>query len=290
MKDTAFQKVQTIRSGNRLLNFDRPLVMGILNVTPDSFYDGGQHHASAEALKQAAKMIEHGADIIDVGGYSTRPGAREIPVKDEIERVATVIQSISEGFPETTISIDTFRSEVAREAISRGAHWVNDISGGQFDEDLFPTVAKLGVPYVLMHIKGTPQTMQRNPRYDDVIGEVTKYFSQRINELRNLGVNDIILDPGFGFGKSVEHNYTLLRNFHELQIFDAPLLCGVSRKSMITRLLDVKPKDALNGTTALHIFALQQGAKILRVHDVKEAVQAIKIWQAYSEDDFFAES
>jgi dihydropteroate synthase len=261
--------------------------MGILNLTPDSFFDGGRYASAGAALKQVEKMISEGAAILDVGGASSRPGAAEVSEKEELERVIPVIEVIKSHFSEAVISVDTWRASVAKAAVEAGASLVNDISGGQFDEKMFETIASpppggLGgaAPYVLVHIQGSPATMQQNPRYDDVVTEVLDFFIQKIEKLRALGVKDIVLDPGFGFGKTVEHNYQLLKNLHVFRaVTGLPVLAGISRKSMICKVLKVNPEHALNGTTALHMVALQQGASVLRAHDVREAVEVIRLWE-----------
>ena len=270
----------TLNCRGQLLDLSRPVVMGILNVTPDSFFDGGRYTDEVSILKQAEKMYAEGAAILDVGGASSRPGAAEVSEKEELERVIPVIEAIKSHFSETIISIDTWRAGVAKTAVEAGASMVNDISGGQFDAKMFETVAGLGVPYILMHIKGTPDTMQQNPHYEDVVTEVLDFFIEKIEKLRTMGVKDIVLDPGFGFGKTVEHNFQLLKNLHVFgNVTGLPVLAGISRKSMICKVLKVNPEHALNGTTALHVVALQQGAKILRAHDVREAVEVIKLWE-----------
>jgi dihydropteroate synthase len=263
-----------------MLNLTQPIVMGILNVTPDSFFDGGAYSTSvATAVEQAARMIEAGATIIDVGGASSRPGAEAVPLSVESVRVLPVVAAIRQQFPDILISVDTWRAKVAAEAVAVGANWINDISGGQFDADLWPVVADLGVPYIFMHIKGTPDTMQQAPKYHDIGADVLQYFEQGIAQLRALGVQDIIIDPGFGFGKTLTHNYELLNQMSVIQsAIGLPWLAGVSRKSMLYKLLQIKPEAALNATTALHMIALNQGAKILRVHDVQAAAEAIQIW------------
>jgi len=253
--------------------------MGILNVTPDSFFDGGRYNSASDALRQAERMLEEGAAIIDIGGMSSRPGAELIDVEEELARVLPPIQAIAKAFPETVISIDTVRSQVAQEAVEAGASIVNDISAAAFDEALYETVADLQVPYILMHMQGSPKTMQQNPDYEDVVREVLDFLIAEVGKLRALDVNDIIIDPGFGFGKTVAHNYQLLKQMHVFGITELPILAGLSRKSMINKVLKVKPDHALNGTTALNMIALQQGAKILRVHDVRPAVETIKLWQ-----------
>lgn len=254
------------------------MVMGILNVTPDSFHDGGTFNTVDNALEQAGKMLAYGTDILDIGGASSRPGSAEVPVKVELERTIPVIEAIKQAHPKALISIDTWRSEVATKAVQAGAGVVNDISAGALDKDLFETVAELGVPYVLMHMQGTPSTMQQAPQYVDVLGEVMHFFSSKLNVLHRLGVKDIILDPGFGFGKTTAHNFTLLKHLNDLKIFDKPILVGLSRKRMINEVLGTKPEEALNGTTVLNTLALQKGAAMLRVHDVHEAKQCIQLF------------
>lgn len=251
--------------------------MGIINTTPDSFYDGGKSNSIENALKQAKKHLNEGATIVDVGGYSSRPGAAEVTEKEELERVIPVIKAIINAFPEAIISIDTFRSNVAQKAIEAGAAIINDISAGDLDANMFATVAKLNVPYIMMHMQGTPETMQNNPAYKNIIQEITYYFSGRINTLRKLGVNDIIIDPGFGFGKTLEHNYEILGKLNHFQLLGAPVLAGLSRKSMIYKLLNTNAEGALNGTIAANMIALQNGATILRVHDVREAIECVRI-------------
>jgi len=251
--------------------------MGILNITSDSFYDGGKYLNEAEWLAQAQKMITEGADIIDIGAYSTRPGAQNVSEETEIERLTTTIKSVRKAFPEVLISADTFRSKVAEKAIEAGANIINDISGGTMDEKMFETIAKLNVPYVLMHIQGTPATMQANPTYENVTKEVMSFFEERIALLEKLGLKKVILDLGFGFGKSIEHNYELLQNLEQFQKFGLPVLAGISRKSMIYKLLNISQKESLNGTTILNTIAVQKGAKLLRVHDVKEAKEVVSL-------------
>lgn len=272
----------TLNCQGRLLDLSSPVVMGILNVTPDSFFDGGRYSGKDAALKQAEKMLSEGAAILDIGGASSRPGAAEVSEKEELERVVPVIAVIKSHFSEAIISVDTWRANVAKAAIEAGASVVNDISGGQFDGKMFETVAALGTPYILMHMQGTPGTMQQSPHYEDVVTEVLDFFIQKIEKLRAQGVKDIVLDPGFGFGKTVEHNYQLLKNLHVFgNVTGLPVLAGISRKSMICKVLKVNPEHALNGTTALHVVALQQGAKILRVHDVREAAEVIILWETF---------
>ncbi len=268
----------TLNCHGRLLSLERPLVMGILNVTPDSFYDGGKYQEEGALLKQAEAMLAEGAQIIDVGGMSSRPGSEVISVEEELERVLPAVRALRRRFPEVVISIDTVHSRVAAEAVAAGASMVNDISAGRFCTDMYRVVAGLGVPYVLMHMQGAPKDMQRQPEYEDVVQEVLDFFIAEAGKLRQAGVTDIILDPGFGFGKTVAHNYQMLRNMHVFKILDYPILAGLSRKSLISKVLGISPAGALNGTTALNMVALQQGAKILRVHDVRPAVETIKLW------------
>lgn len=257
--------------------------MGILNVTPDSFYDGGRHLSITSQMEQAEKIVEEGAQIIDIGGMSSRPGADVIGVDEELKRVLPVIDRISNKLPEVFLSIDTVHAEVAKQAVEAGAHIVNDISAGSLDEAMYETVAELGVPYILMHMKGSPKVMQSAPSYENVVLEVLDFFIKEIGMLRAIGVKDIIIDPGFGFGKTVDHNYQLLKNTHAFKMLETPVMVGLSRKSMICKLLKVKPEKALNGTSALHMIALQQEAKILRAHDVKEAVECIKLFSKLEE-------
>ncbi|HMQ46697.1 MAG TPA: dihydropteroate synthase [Saprospiraceae bacterium] len=276
---------QTINCKGHLLSLEQPQVMGILNCTPDSFYDGGKYRVEADLLRQAEKMLEEGAAIIDIGGASSRPGADWVSVDEELSRVLPAIELIRKYFPDALLSIDTVWSEVARRSIAAGVCMVNDISAGRIDPKLYDMVAELGVPYILMHMQGRPDTMQVQPVYEDVVLEVLDFFIAEVGKLRALGVKDIILDPGFGFGKQVSHNYSLLKEMHVFGILELPVLAGISRKSMINKVLGTKPEHALYGTTALHVVALQQGAKLLRVHDVKPAVQTIKLWQTLENAD-----
>lgn len=270
----------TLNCKGKLIDLSEPIVMGVLNVTPDSFFDGGQYTSEAQIILQTEKMLNDGATIIDVGGMSSRPGARVIKVEEELDRVLPAIQAIRQAFPNTLISIDTVRAKVAEEAVKHGASLINDISAGSLDEAMFQTVANLKVPYILMHMQGRPETMQDQPVYKDVILEVIDFMIEKIGQLRGLGVKDLVIDPGFGFGKEISHNFQLLKKMHAFKILEVPILAGISRKSFIYNTLNISPEEALTGTTALHMIALEQGAKILRVHDVKEAVQTIKIWQA----------
>ncbi|MGK7390949.1 MAG: dihydropteroate synthase [Candidatus Cyclobacteriaceae bacterium M2_1C_046] len=276
---TAFSKNNTLNIQGNLLHLDTPKVMGIINVTPDSFYSGSRKTVYKEILQQAEKMVSEGADFLDIGGYSTRPGAEDISMKEEKERVIPAIKEVKKEFPEAIISVDTFRSEVTREAVANGANIINDVSGGTLDDKMYSTVAELKVPYILMHMRGNPQTMKQHAQYEDVTLEVIKELQQKIIELNALGVADIIIDPGFGFAKTITHNFKMLQNLQQFRILELPLLIGLSRKSLIYRSLEITPEEALNGTTALHTIALNGGAQILRVHDVREARQAIKLYQ-----------
>ncbi len=272
--------VQTdINVNGRLLSMERPRVMGILNVTPDSFFSGSRAQTEADIRERVLRIVDEGADIIDVGAYSSRPGADDVSAAEEMRRLRGGLSVVREVCPDVVVSVDTFRADVARMCVEEfGVGIINDISGGTMDEAMFPTVASLRVPYILMHMQGTPQTMQTAPHYDDVTVEVMRYFAERIQRLQDLGQKDIILDPGFGFGKTLEHNYELLSHLDVVrEMFSQPILVGVSRKSMIYRLLDTTPEDSLAGTIAVNTIALMKGANILRVHDVKEAVEAIKV-------------
>jgi dihydropteroate synthase len=267
-----------INLDGRLTDFAVPAVMGILNATPDSFYAESRKRQPHDIAARARQIVEEGGAIIDVGAYSSRPNAEHVAAEEEMRRLAECLEIVRRLYPEIPISVDTFRAEIAERCVADyGVNIINDISGGAMDAAMFDTVARLGIPYILMHIQGTPQTMQTAPHYDDVVREVFLYFAERIRRLRDLGVKDIILDPGFGFGKTLAHNYQLFAALDELRVFELPVLVGVSRKSMITRLLDITPQEALNGTTVLHTMALLKGANILRVHDVRAAVEAVKI-------------
>ncbi|MGV3762921.1 dihydropteroate synthase [Parapedobacter sp.] len=267
-----------MNAGGKLIDLSTPKVMGILNITPDSFYDGGRHHTVAAALAQAERMLGEGADILDIGAYSSRPGAADVSTTEEVDRLLPVIEAISARFPEAILSIDTFRAAVARASIAAGAHIINDISGGTLDEAMFATVADLQAPYILMHMRGTPDTMQQLTDYrGDVTGEVSLFFGRQVATLRQLGVRDIILDPGFGFAKTLEQNYELLSRLETLHVHGLPLLGAVSRKSMIYKKLGIKPDDALTGTIVLNTVLLLKGVHILRVHDVKAAKEAIAL-------------
>ena len=269
-----------INVNGRLMDLSEPQVMGILNVTPDSFYAGSRSETEKDIVQRLHQIIDEGASIIDIGGYSSRPNAEHISAEEEMSRLRNGLEIIRKHSPNAVVSVDTFRADVAKMCVEEyGVAIINDISAGQMDEQMFPTIAKLGVPYIIMHMKGTPQDMQVSPKYDHFLKEIFYYFSEKVQKLRDLGVKDIIIDPGFGFGKTLEHNYELMNHLEEFSLFELPLLVGVSRKSMIYKLLGTTPEEALNGTTALHTIALLKGAHILRVHDVKEAVESIKIVQ-----------
>ncbi len=277
---SVFQPVpcQSIRLGNRLMTFEVPRIMGILNLTPDSFYDAGQHQSLDLALEHTEKLIAEGADIIDIGAYSSRPGATEISHQEELDRAIPIIEAIHEHFPKAILSIDTFRADVAETCVKAGVHIINDISGGSLDAEMFNTVARLQVPYILMHMRGTPATMQQMTDYDDVVNDVAVSLGNSIAKLRALGVKDIILDPGYGFAKTIEQNYELLMRINELHYFGFPLLGGISRKSMLYKKIKSTPDQVLPGTIALNTLLLERGAQILRVHDVKEAKQLLEIF------------
>jgi dihydropteroate synthase len=280
-KNTVFPETFTLNVCGKLFIINSPIVMGILNITPDSFYDGGKLKTDFDILRHAEKMITEGADFIDIGGMSTRPGATEISVSEELNRILPVVSLLKKNFPEAILSLDTYKAVVAEKGLESGVDIINDISAGSFDKKMFETVARFHAPYIMMHIQGTPQTMQINPQYRNVVDEVLQYFIEKTEEARNAGITDIIIDPGFGFGKTLAHNYTLLKNLNTFKMLEKPILVGLSRKSMICRLLNVAPADALNGTVALNIIALLKGANILRVHDVKEAKEVIKITEFY---------
>tara|TARA_Y100000813_G_scaffold88545_1_gene62806 strand:+ start:724 stop:1584 length:861 start_codon:yes stop_codon:yes gene_type:complete len=267
----------TIDCNSKLLDLSTPAIMGILNLTDDSFYDGGQHNSIKKALLQTEKMLDDGAKIIDIGAYSSRPKAKHISLNEEWRRLEKTLQIINKEFPQAIVSVDTFRSEIARRSVDNGADLINDISAGNLDLEMFDTVAELHVPYIIMHMQGTPQSMQDNPHYNCIEKEVVNYFYVKIKTLQQKGVNNIIIDPGFGFGKTLEHNYQLLNNLEELHTLELPLLVGISRKSMIYKVLETDAKNSLNGTTAIHSLCLSKGASILRVHDVKEAVECVKL-------------
>ncbi|WP_276360387.1 dihydropteroate synthase [Daejeonella sp. H1SJ63] len=276
-KNTVFQQKSTLNVRGTLLDLSSPKIMGILNLTPDSFYDGGRNNTLTAALKKTEQLLTEGADMIDVGAYSSRPGAVHISEEEEHERMIPVIRAIIREFPGTILSIDTFRSGIARASVQEGAGMINDISAGSLDENMFKTIAEIKVPYILMHMKGTPQNMAQNTDYENITADVCRYFSEKISQLKEMGVYDLIIDPGFGFAKTLEQNYELLSNLEALKICGHPVLAAVSRKSMVYKLLDSDAEHALNGTTAVNTIALMKGANILRVHDVKEAKEVIRI-------------
>lgn len=270
-----------INVNGSLLDLSQPRVMGILNVTPDSFYASSRTQTEAEIVRRVKQIVSEGAAIIDIGAYSSRPNADNVSAREEMERLRMGLKILFEIQPDAVVSVDTFRADVARMCVEEyGVAIINDIAAGEMDANMFHTVAALNVPYIMMHMQGTPQSMQQHPHYDNLLKEVFLYFARKVQQLRDLGVKDIILDPGFGFGKTMEHNYELLSHLEEFRIFELPLLVGVSRKSMIYRLLDITPQEALNGTTVLDTICLLKGADILRVHDVKEAVETVRIVQA----------
>lgn len=271
---------KTINIKGQLLSLDEPQVMGILNVTPDSFYAGSRKQTEAAIIDRIETILREGASIIDVGGYSSRPDAAEVSETEEMQRLEMALQPLLQHYPDVVVSVDTFRSSVARQCVEKyGVAMINDISGGELDERMFDTVAQLRVPYIMMHMRGTPQTMQQQTDYEDVTADLLKYFSLKLERLFRLGLNDVILDPGFGFSKTLEQNYELMRHLSDFRIFGLPLLVGVSRKSMIYKLLGITSEESLNGSTVLHTYALLHGADILRVHDVRAAREAIRIVQ-----------
>lgn len=279
LKNTVLPVQTTLQSKGRLLDISKPVVMGILNATPDSFYNKGKDSGTTELLKNAEKMLNEGATILDIGGASTKPGAELIDADEELRRIIPAIEEIIKHFPDTWLSADTYNSKVAIEAVNAGASIINDVSSGAFDKDMIMAVAALKVPYIAMHMRGIPKTMQQDPQYDDVVMEVKNYLLKVCDECKEAGITDIIIDPGFGFGKTVEHNFRLLNNLHTFRMLGKPILAGISRKSIVCKPLGVNPEHALNGTTALHMVALQQGANILRVHDVKEAMEVVKLYE-----------
>lgn len=277
---SVFQPVscQSIKIGSKLMTFERPKVMAILNLTPDSFFDGGKHSSLESAMLHAEKLIAEGADMIDIGAYSSRPGAQEISAQEEMDRAIPFIEAIHQSYPDVILSIDTFRADVAESCVQAGVHIINDISGGTLDENMFDTVARLQVPYILMHMRGTPATMQQMTDYEDIVNDVAESLGHHVSRLRELGVRDIILDPGYGFAKTIDQNYDLLMRVNELHYFGLPILGGISRKSMLYKKIGLKPDEVLPGTIALNTLLLERGVQILRVHDVKEAKQLIDIF------------
>ncbi len=280
MKHRIFETKKTLLVRGKLIDLSiRPLIMGILNVTPDSFYDGGKYLTPDDIVRRAASMLENGADIIDIGGYSSRPGAENIPVEEETARVSRALKIIKKEFPESIVSVDTFRSQVARIAAAEGADIINDISGGELDEKMFETIAELKLPYILMHMKGSPATMSKLNQYDNLIGDILQYFQEKLNRLNELGVRDIIIDPGIGFSKNSLQNFHLIRQLDIFSALNLPVLLGVSRKSFIYKTLNVSQEEALNGTTIVNTIGLSKNISIIRVHDVREAQQIISLLQ-----------
>lgn len=273
----------SLNLGGTLLNFDSPKIMGIVNLTPDSFYTKGINNSVTGALFLAEKMLTEGAHVLDLGGQSSRPGAALTGPETEIQRVVPAIEAIIKRFPEALVSVDTFHAPVAKAAVEAGAQIVNDISAGLMDEKMFQTVSDLKVSYILMHMKGTPKTMQQNPVYEDIVPEVFDFLNQRVQVARTHGIKELMLDPGFGFGKTIDQNYSLLKHLKSFEMLQLPLLAGVSRKSMIYKVLETEAEQALNGTTALHMLALNNGAHMLRVHDVKEAAEAVRLFNCYQQ-------
>ena len=269
----------TINCKGNLIDLAAPKVMGILNITPNSFYDGGKFQEESVVLNQVEKMLNEGATFIDIGAYSSKPNAEFVSEEEELQRILPILQQIIKQFPDIIVSIDTFRAEVAKQCVLNGAALINDISAGLLDEKMLPTVAELQVPYIMMHMKGNPQTMQSLAQYDDIVKEMIYYFSERIFEARKLGINDLIVDPGFGFAKTLEQNYEVMQKLDIFKQLELPLLVGISRKSMIYKALGTSAQEALNGTTFLNVIALEKGANILRVHDVKEAVECVKLFE-----------
>lgn len=279
-KDTFFSKNRTLNCRGKLVDLSVPKVMGILNITPDSFYDGGRYDTEEKILKRIGEMVSEGADIIDIGGMSTRPGSDPVPEEEELRRIIPAIRLARKNFPETLISVDTYRAKVARTvAEDYSVDIINDISGGELDNNMVQTIADLNVPYIMMHMKGTPLVMQAQTDYDDILAEITDYFSFKIEKMKSSGIMDLVIDPGFGFSKTAGQNFFLLRNLGTFRIFGLPVMVGLSRKSMIYRTLGIESGDSLNGTTVLNTVALSNGADILRVHDVREAVQAVALME-----------
>ena len=281
MKSTPhlYNPAKTLNIQGTLVDLSTPRIMGILNVTPDSFYDGDRYTSEDSIIRQTEKMLSEGATFVDIGGYSSRPGAEDISEKEEITRTVGAVKLIAKKFPAAVLSVDTFRSEVARQAILEGASIINDISAGEQDQQMFATVAKLNVPYIVMHMRGTPQTMKTLTEYENLIKEISAFLQQKIDLLESIGVKDVMIDPGFGFAKTADQNFLLLEHLDYLKILGKPIVAGVSRKSMIWKTLEIKPEDALNGTTALNMTAIMKGASILRAHDVKEAFEVVKLYE-----------
>jgi len=283
-KDTFFSRKLTINCRGELIDLSFPKVMGIVNITPDSFYDGGKYTTEENMISRIDKMISEGCDIYDIGAYSSRPGAQNVSEDEELSRLTSALKVIRKKFPEIIISVDTFRSQIAKKVVQDfEVDIINDISAGEMDSKMFETIADLNVPYIMMHMQGTPENMQENPEYENIVKDIMMYFSKKLYELKLLGVNDVIIDPGFGFGKTLDHNYQLLKHLDDFKIFELPLLVGLSRKSMICKVLEVDPHDALNGTSVVNTLALMGGANILRVHDVKSAVETLKLHAKFNQ-------
>ena len=280
-KGTEFYLKQSLRCSNKMLNIAKPLVMGILNITTDSFYAGSRYAKRESWMAAAQQMLKEGAVILDIGAASSRPGAVTVSEDEELRRLIPVVEELAHAFPDSVLSVDTYRAVVAAKAIERGAHIINDISAGELDPAMFETIAGLGVPYIMMHMQGTPNHMQVNPVYTDVVNDIKTYFERRLEKLHHYGAVDILIDPGFGFGKTIFHNYEILRRLNEFSSIGLPIVAGLSRKSMIYKVLDSTPEQALTGTTVLHTLALLNGANILRAHDVREAVETIKLMEVY---------
>lgn len=280
-KDSLFSCLHGIRCGERLVSLERPVIMGILNITPDSFFDGGTHLLPEDWIAHTGRMLAEGATFIDIGVVSTRPGAHDMSERAEIEALAPVLEALTSQFPEVLFSVDTWRARVAEMAISKGAVMINDISGGRFDPGMIPFIGEAGVPFVVMHTLDRPAVMQVDPIYEDVVAEVMEYLARQVDALLKAGATDLLVDPGFGFGKTMVHNYTLLRELGSFRALGFPILAGLSRKSMLYKLLDCQPQDALNATTAAHMLALIGGASVLRAHDVRQAAEAIRIFEAW---------
>jgi dihydropteroate synthase len=282
-KDTFFSRKLTINCKGELLDLTYPKVMGIINITPDSFYDGGKYISEESLMLRVNKMIYDGCDIFDIGAYSSRPGALEVTEKDELQRLSYALSIIRNKFPDIIISVDTFRSKIAKAVVEDfNVDIINDISAGDLDAGMFETIAELNVPYIIMHMQGIPENMQNNPQYKNIVKDMSMYFSKKVDQLKLLGVNDVIIDPGFGFGKTIDHNYQLLKHLDDFKIFELPILVGLSRKSMLCKVLGIEPENALNATSVANTLALDRGANILRVHDVKEAVETIKIYETFT--------
>lgn len=271
---------KTLNIRGTLLDLSTPLVMGIMNITPDSFYSGSRVASSDQIVEKAGQMISEGAGILDIGGYSTRPGAREVSAQEEGDRIESAVEPLAKYFPDLIISVDTFRAEVAERGVGRGAHIINDVAGGTLDDAMFEAVARMRVPYILMHMRGTPQTMNQLTAYERLVPDILRDLRQKVAVLQSKGVADLIIDPGFGFAKSIAQNFELMRELKQFKLLGYPLLVGISRKTTIYKTLQISPEEALNGTTVLNTLALECGASILRVHDVKPAVEAVKLWMA----------